>query len=296
MTVLYGVSLLAQSPARTNEKTPVASATPMSDEALEATREELFNLLKISPKLTGVVAHDPSLLANQEYVARNNPELAKFLENHPEIVRNPEFYLFANINTPGRQGRRLRVDDERVFFEVRDPSRELARDFLEFFVPLLVFVCALAGVLWVVRVALENRRWSRLFKAQNEMQNKLLDRFGTSEEFLTYMRGDAGKRFFESLSVQPSAPFASNPLGRILVPMQIGVVLTLGGIGLIWVRGSVPEVASPPLLVFGVLALTLGIGFAISAGLSLLLARHFGMLPERGAEEARGAGSSGINH
>jgi hypothetical protein len=296
MAVLYGGSLPAQSPARTNDKTPAASATPMSDEALAATRDELFNLLKMSPKLTGVVAHDPSLLANQEYVARNNPELAKFLENHPEVVHNPEFYLFANINTPGRQGRRLRVDDERVFFEVRDQNYELAREFMNNLVPFLVFGFMLAGVLWVVRVALEDRRWSRLFKAQNEMQNKLLDRFGSGEEFLAYMRGDAGKRFFESLSVQPAAPFSSNPLGRILVPMQIGVVLTLGGIGLIWVRGSVPEVASPPLLVFGVLALTLGIGFVISAGLSLLLARHFGMLPERGAEEARGAGSSGINH
>jgi hypothetical protein len=296
MALLYGGSLPAQSPARTSDKTPAASATPMSDEALEATREELFNLLKISPRLTGVVAHDPSLLANKDYVEHNNPELAKFLESHPEVVRNPEFYLFANINTPGRQSRRLRVDDERVFFDVRDQDYELAREFMRNFIPFLVIIIALVGVMWVVRVALEDRRWSRLFRAQNDIQNKVLDRFGTSEEFLAYMRGDAGKRFFESLAVQPAAPFSSNPLGRILLPMQIGVVLTLGGIGLIWVRGSVPDVASPPLLVFGVLALTLGIGFVISAALSLLLARHLGMLPERSTEEARNAGVPGINH
>jgi hypothetical protein len=96
--------------------------------------------------------------------------------------------------------------------------------------------------------------------------------------------------------VQPAAPFSSNPLGRILLPMQIGVVLTLGGLGLIWVRGSVPDAASPPLLVFGVLALTLGIGFVISAALSFLLARHLGLLPERSTAEARNAASHGINH
>src|SRR5262249_22328531 len=212
-------------------------------------------------------------------------ELAKFLQNHPEIVRNPEFYLFANLNAPGKQGRRLRIDDQRVFFEVRDQNRELARDFMDFFVPFLVFVFMLTGVLWVLRVLLENRRWSRLFRAQNDMQNKLLDRFGTSEEFLTYMRGDAGKRFFESISVPSVRTCSSNPLGRILWPWKVCTVLTMAGIGLIWVRGSVPEVAAP-LLVFGVLALTLGIGFVISAGLSLLLARHFGMLPERTSAQA----------
>jgi hypothetical protein len=292
MAVFYASWLPAQSPARTTDRTPAESSTPTSNEALAATREELFNLLKISPKLTGVVAHDPSLLANQEYVERNNPELAKFLQNHPEVARNPEFYLFANLDVPGRQSRRLHVDDERVFLEVRDPNHEMARDFLRDIVPFMVFALILAGVLWVLRVLLENRRWSRLFKAQNDIHNKLLDRFGGSEEFLSYVRGDAGKRFFESLAIPPEAPFAGNPLGRILLPLQVGVVLTLGGIGLMWVRGSVPPEAASPLLVFGTLALTLGIGFVISAGLSLLLARHFGLLPQKStAAELKGSRS-----
>jgi hypothetical protein len=62
---------------------------------MAATREQLIKLLRVSPKRTTVVVRDPSLLANQEYVSRNNPELAQFLQIHPEIVRNPEFYLNA---------------------------------------------------------------------------------------------------------------------------------------------------------------------------------------------------------
>lgn len=290
MVVLCAGSLLAQSPARPAEKTsaPAASSTPMSNEQITDTRDELFKLLSLSSRLAGAVAHDPSLLADQEYVGRNNPELAKFLQNHPEVVRNPEFYLFANIEVPGRPSQRLSINGQRVFFESRDPGFEHTKDFMAAFLIFLAFGCILAALLWVLRVLLENRRWSRLFRTQSEIYNKLLDKFGSSEEFLAYVRGDAGKAFLESFSVPPMAASPGSALGRILWPLQAGVVLMLGGIGLIWVRGSVPEIASP-LLVFGTLALTLGIGFAISAGISLLLARHLGLTPRRESGQVHGA-------
>src|SRR5580700_1970167 len=49
-------------------------------------------LLHLSPTLTAAVAADPSLLAEPQYVARSNPELAQFMVGHPDIARNPEFY------------------------------------------------------------------------------------------------------------------------------------------------------------------------------------------------------------
>jgi hypothetical protein len=73
---------------------PSAKPSATGDEELSATRDQLFQLLRLSPKLTSVVARDPSLLANQDYVTHNNPELAQFLQQHPEIARNPEFRLF----------------------------------------------------------------------------------------------------------------------------------------------------------------------------------------------------------
>ena len=67
-------------------------------------QEELIRLLRLSPTLTTVVEHDPSLLANQEYVRKNNPQLAQYLESHPEIALK----LLSGL------GRRLRETNERL--------------------------------------------------------------------------------------------------------------------------------------------------------------------------------------
>jgi hypothetical protein len=287
-------SVLAQSPvSRKAEKDqiPTASPAPISDEDLIATREELFKLLRMTPKLTGVVAHDPSLLGDQEYVNRNNPELAKFLQNHQEIARNPDFYLFSNFESAGKRGERLSLVRGVVSLDVNAPYQEYNREFMHDAVPFLVFVCFLAALLWILRVVLENRRWSRVFKVQTDIYNKLLDRFSNNEELLAYMQGGAGKGFMESVSLPSNfRSYTGTSLGRILFPLQFGVVLTLAGLGLIWVRGSVPEAASP-LLVFGTLALMLGLGFVISAGLSLLLVRHLGLLPQKAPSQSQESAS-----
>jgi hypothetical protein len=278
---LLSTNPITAQPARITENGVVIGGSA-NDEQLAATRENLFNLLQMSPKLTGAVAHDPSLLGDQEYVNRSNPELAKFLQSHPEIVRNPEFYLFGNFAGPGRGSRRLRIDRGMVSFDTNEPERENTRELARVVIPFLVFIGVTAALLWILRVLLENRRWSRLFNAQTGIYNKLLDRFGSNEELLAYVRDDAGKRFLQSLSLPSNLwSFNQSPIARILAPLQLGVVLTMAGIGLIWVRGSVPDATSAltgGLLIFGTLSLMLGIGFIVSAGLSLLLARHLGLM------------------
>jgi hypothetical protein len=89
----------SQSPSAVSRTEPVNPQTnaPTSDRDLADLREQLLSLLRMSPTLTEVIASDPTLLANQDYVTPNNPELEKFLQNHPEVVRNPDFYLFANL-------------------------------------------------------------------------------------------------------------------------------------------------------------------------------------------------------
>lgn len=287
-------SVRAQSVTSRTTENGVVISDSANDAQLAATRESLFNLLQMSPKLTGAVAHDPSLLGDQEYVSRSNPELSKFLQNHPEIVRNPEFYLFGNFAGAGKASRRLRVDRGMVSFDINEPERENTREIVRFLAGFLVFICVVAMLLWIVRVAVENRRWSRLFNAQTSIYNKLLDRFSNNEELLAYVRDDAGKRFLESLSLPSSLwSFSRSPITRVLAPLQLGVVLTMAGIGLIWVRGSVPDATSAltgGLLIFGTLSLMLGIGFIISAGLSLLLARHLGLMSPTASAQLEGHG------
>ena len=66
------------------------AAQQMSEKDLAALQDQLLQLLRVSPTLAEVVARDPSLLSNTEYVNRNNPELGRFLQAHPEIAQNPD--------------------------------------------------------------------------------------------------------------------------------------------------------------------------------------------------------------
>src|SRR5580658_80295 len=59
----------------------------------QRTKEQLSSLLDhYPPALKGVLALDPSLLANQPYLAPY-PALTGFLNTHPEVARNPSFYV-----------------------------------------------------------------------------------------------------------------------------------------------------------------------------------------------------------
>lgn len=259
-------------------------ARSLNDAEISANRQQLFKLLRQSPKLALVMARDASLLSDQEYVTRNNPALGQFLQQHPEIARNPEFYLYAEGEGNNSEDRLRQVVWPDLPYQPR--SRMDPNDIIAFF----VFLCVLGAALWLLRVLLENRRWTRILKIQTEVHGKLLDRFANNQELLTYMNTDAGKRFLESAPIPASLGEApqgkmsmSASMTRVLMPLQFGVVLTLVGIGFLLMRNR-PEIgATGPFLVFGTLGLMLGIGFIISAGISFFLARHLGLLPESSA-------------
>jgi hypothetical protein len=278
LVLLCGINVASsQSPAEVSKGAAANSVGTERD--LAETREQLFSLLRMSPTLTEVVKRDPSLLSNQEYVTRNNPQLGRFLQDHPEVVRNPDFYLFANFSTRGgRPGERM---ERRTWMDDRRDQDFASSQFERTVGPFLIFVTILGSLLWLIRVLLENRRWGRIFKMQTEVHGRLIERFGNNEELLTYMTTDAGKRFLEAAPIpidferDQRIPAA---LSRVLVPLQIGVVLTLLGAGLLSLRHSLPDV-SASLLVFGIVILMPGIGFIISAGITWLLAARLGLTP-----------------
>jgi hypothetical protein len=258
---------------------PLAASPITNDTDIADTRAQLMRLLRITPILSEVVANDPTLLANQEYVGRTNPELERFLEAHPEVARNPDFYLFADLpNGPGRRSDRF---ERRVWQQnPRSEMSGLTRELLSMGTGFLAFFCFAGTLLWLTRAFLENRRWARVFKLQSEVHGRLIERFGNNEELLTYMNTEAGKRFLEAAPIpieferDQRVPAA---LSRVLVPLQAGVVLSLLGIGLLALRHSLPDLDTG-LLVFGTVILMPGIGFILSAGLTWLLAARFGLL------------------
>lgn len=264
---------------------PSEPQSPTSERDVAVIQDQLLHLLRVSPTLTEVVARDPSLLSNTEYVTRNNPELARFLQAHPEIAHNPDFYLFNNLHGAHEQPSETlerRLWPEMAVQSSSDVERELISDGL----PFLVFLCMLAAILWLIHVLIENRRWGRIFKLQTDVHGKLIERFGTSQEVLTYMGTEAGKRFLEATPIavgfERQEPVPTS-VARVLTPLQIGVVMTMLGLGLILLRHSVPDAASG-LLIIGTVVLMPGLGFIISAGITWFLAHRLGLMPQSGAQ------------
>jgi hypothetical protein len=260
-----------------------AATTPVpSDKDVADAQEQLLKLLRLSPTLTSVVAHDPSLLSNHDYVSRNNPELAQFLASHPEIARNPEFYLFTHLE--GQRGRRDQALERAVWPELPQPWHEQSagQRFAEELPPILGFACFLGALIYLIRVFLENRRWSRIFKLQSEVHGKLIDKFSSNQELALYMGTEAGKRFLEAAPIpvgfetQERMP---NAVARVLTPLQIGIVLVLLGAGFFLLRHASPEL-NVSMLVLGTVALMPGLGFIISAGVTWVLATRLGLMPE----------------
>jgi hypothetical protein len=261
---------------------PAAPTAAVSDQEVAETQEQLIKLLRLSPTLTSVVAHDPSLLASQEYVSRNNPQLAQFLTTHPEVARNPEFYLFTNLNP--HDGRRDQALQRAVWPDMSwgQPPAQRAEDVIAPIAALAAFACFLGALLWMIRVFLENRRWARIFKLQSEVHGRLIDKFSSNQELALYMGTEAGKRFLEaapiSAGLEPEQRMP-NAVARVLTPLQIGIVLVLLGGGFLLLRHTRPEMEIP-MLILGTIALMPGLGFIISAGITWVLADRLGLMPE----------------
>jgi hypothetical protein len=266
---------------------PVAAAAP-TDEDLANTREQLLALLRTTPTLTQVLETDPSLLADQDYVTRNNPQLAQYLAQHPEVTRNPDFYLFADI--AGQRGRRIDSLHRRINgYAPRIDDAERRWQLLQNIVLAMIFIAGMGALLWLIRILLENRRWTRLFRLQSEIHSKLIDRFASNQELLSYMETEPGKRFLEAAPI----PIAferdqrlPGGLTRILGPLQIGIVMTLLGTGLLILEHKLSDRQhglsdlAGPLLVFGMVALMSGLGFIISAIVAWRISERLGLMPQ----------------
>jgi len=242
------------------------------------TQQRLMQLLRVSPNLAETLSSDPALLSDQAYVARNNPELAQFLTEHPEVARNPSFYLFSELKEPGQS--HYDILEPRRGFEHHE-SRSQMREFGDTVGPFFALVLCLGAVLWLIRLMVGTRRWGRAFKVHSEVHGKLIDKFGTSQELLAYMETDAGKRFLEAapIATEVESQRLPNLVARVITTLQIGIVLTLTGIGMIFLRHSVGD-AEMAMLVLGTVLLMPGIGFLISAGITWVLARRLGLIDQ----------------
>lgn len=230
------------------------------------TRQELQALLwKHPPSVAQVLRLDPSLLTQPTYL-ETYPELAFFLERHPEIGRDPVFFF-------GR-------DRDEGVFDNRARAMNMFGDMVTGGLVLLAFAAFLTFFASMMRSAMDYRRWLRLSKIQVEVHGKLMDRLSSNEDLLAYMQSSAGRRFLESapIPLDASTRALTAPLSRILWSAQAGIVLALGGVGLRFVSRRVVEEVSQGVYVMGVVATAVGLGFILSAVVAYVLSRRLGLL------------------
>jgi hypothetical protein len=123
----------------------------------------------------------------------------------------------------------------------------------------------------------------------------LIDKFSTNQELAAYMDTEAGKRFLEMSPIAPgplTAQHMPNAVARVLTPLQVGLVMTLLGVGLLLLRNAGPDMATP-MAVLGTLALMPGIGFILSAGVTWILAQRLGLMPDKPAAQTEAGGPYG---
>jgi len=263
----------AQEPGQNQAAT--AAATPQD---LGATQQQLMHLLRVTPTLAEVVSSDPSLLSDQQYVAKSNPELAVFLQQHPEIGRNPSFWLFSELRTP-QQERYQVLQQKRGFVPPRDLSYSGLDRVMSNVAPMVVMVVLLFALAWIIRTLVENRRWTKAFALQSEVHGKLIDRFATNQELLGYMETDAGRRFLEAAPIVTEAQSRRMPnlVSRMMATLQVGLVLTLLGAGLLSLKNIVGD-AGTAMLVLGIISMMPGIGLILSAGVLWVLGRRLNLM------------------
>jgi hypothetical protein len=266
LLLVSGVSSQAQAPPAQ----PALPAPPVPFVGIEPsnaqwTRDRLSQLMqRYPPDLRNVLSIDPTLLSNQIYLAPY-PALASFLNEHPEIARNPSFYFGPAFNSE-REGRSQVV--------------EAWHSAISDFETLTGFVAAFILIGWLMRSLMDYRRWIRQNKVQTEVHTRLLERLTGNDELLAYIQSPAGAKFLESspITLDAGPRNVSAPLGRILWTIQAGVVLIAGGVGLLMVGAKIADDAAPAFHALGILAVALGVGFVISAIISFMISRHLGLV------------------
>jgi hypothetical protein len=250
-----------------------------SPQDLGATQQRLMELLRVSPNLADVVSSDPSLLANQDYVAKSNPELATFLVQHPEVGRNPAFWLFSDLKSPQQQPYDVLEPKAGFVQSGRRGGGERFDRLLNDIIPVVVLIVLLGVLVWVIRLLLENRRWTKVFALQSEVHGKLIERFATSQELIGYMETDSGRRFLEAapIATETEPRRMPNIVSRMVSTLQIGLVLGLLGAGLLSLKSVVGD-AGTAMLVLGVVALMPGIGLILSAGALWVLGKRLNLM------------------
>jgi hypothetical protein len=143
---------------------------------------------------------------------------------------------------------------------------------------MVVTIVFFGNVAWIAWILVNAVRRTKVARAQAEVQSKLLDKFGSSQELLEYMQTEAGQRFIQ---VDSAPVVTKSPHAKILGSIQVGTILGCLGLGLLLLSILFEEGAP---LGFGTISLAIGLGFLISSGISYKLSKSWGLFDREASQ------------
>jgi hypothetical protein len=145
---------------------------------------------------------------------------------------------------------------------------------------------------WIVAIVMGNLAFSAFIlwlifnyklkrdRSRAEDQERLLARFGTSQEMVEFLSSPAGERFFRAFAPRSNPPVKE--LGKTLQGGLITLFLGLAFLVLAWAGA----VGGDAFYVPGTIMTMIGLGILVSAGISASLLKRSGLLPRN--DDGRG--------
>ena len=256
----------------------VETTVPAASQSADETRREFRELLETLPPGVGrVMLVDPTLLTNETYLA-TYPALKAYLASHPEIARDPSYFL-GHLASSAFQYERGLVAPE---LTLRREAIDLWRNMFESILFFCGFLTALATFGWLIRYVVDYRRWLRVSKTQTQVHTKMIERMTSTDELKGYMESTAGQQFLQGI-MMPAGPVQGQlqvgaPFSRILWSAQAGAVMVALGVGFLVVRRGLENEVAQMVGAWGTLAIAVGVGFGISAAAAYVISSRLGLL------------------
>lgn len=143
---------------------------------------------------------------------------------------------------------------------------------------MVVMISGCLMVFSIVRVLSTNRSRREAVKAQQDLQTRLLEKFGSAPELSAFLQTEAGESFVKG--VQSSPP---NAMARILTSVQSGLLTFVLGIAFLMLEAWL-KFDEPVFAILGTICVALGIGFLASSFVSYRLSKSLNILPGNGTQ------------
>lgn len=129
----------------------------------------------------------------------------------------------------------------------------------------------------LTRSLLDHIQRTKSERLQADIYNKMIDKFGSSQDLLSYLSTEAGQNVLKSVPVERPAAYS-----RVLNSVQFGIISSVLGTGILVLRTAITDrEGQDALLVIGSIILTIGIGLLLAAGASYMLSKSFGLFNGR---------------